>query len=173
MNKYFLPIIFILILFQSFRVFDEIFYNDNNDTKKGYIVINNERDNSEEKIKLDEEEKNSLLTSIDIDSLFKSADIQKGKKLSKQCQACHDFSTNLKIKTGPPLWGLVDREVGVIKDYKYSDSLSQFNRNWTRSELFFFLKNPKEYIIGTKMVYKGLEKESDRVNLISFLESLK
>ena len=80
---------------------------------------------------------------------------------------------SLKIKIGPPLWGLVDREVGVIKDYKYSDSLSQFNRNWTRSELFFFLKNPKEYIIGTKMVYKGLEKESDRVNLISFLESLK
>ena len=95
------------------------------------------------------------------------------KIVPKQCQTCHDFSTNLKIKIGPPLWGLVDREVGVIKDYKYSDSLSQFNRNWTRSELFFFLKNPKEYIIGTKMVYKGLEKESDRVNLISFLESLK
>ena len=103
MNKYFLPIIFIIILFQSFRVFDEIFYNDKNDTKKGYIVINKERDNSEEKIKLDEEEKNSLSTSIDIDSLFKSADIGKGKKLSKQCQTCHDFSTNLKIKIGSRL----------------------------------------------------------------------
>ena len=94
---------YLIILFQSFRVFDEIFYNDKNDTKKGYIVINKERDNSEEKIKLDEEEKNSLSTSIDIDSLFKSADIGKGKKLSKQCQTCHDFSTNLKIKIGSRL----------------------------------------------------------------------
>ena len=172
MNKYFLPIISILVLFQSFKVFDKIFYNDDKILNKGFVVIDKEEETENEKIEFSDEEVNSLATS-DIDSLFKSADIEKGRKLSKQCQTCHDFSTNLKIKTGPPLWGLVNREVAVIKDYKYSVAIDQFNKNWTRSELFFFLENPKEYIVGTKMVYKGLKKESDRVNLISYLESLK
>lgn len=173
MNKYFLPIISILVLFQFFKVFDKIFYNDDKILKKGFEVIGKEQETETEKQEFSDEEINSLAMNIDVDSLFKSADIEKGKKLSKQCQACHDFSTNLKIKTGPPLWGLVNREVAVIKDYKYSDAVDQFNKNWTRSELFFFLENPKEYIAGTKMVYKGLKKESDRVNLISYLESLK
>ena len=175
MNKYFLPIISILILFQSFRVFDEIFYHDNNDMKKGFVIIDDEVEFNEKEKKSDTEEINSIILAetIDLESLFKSTDVEKGTKLSKQCQACHDFSTNLKIKTGPPLWGLVNREVAVIKDYKYSDALTNFNKNWTRSELFLFLENPKEYIPGTKMIYKGLKKESDRVNLISFLESLK
>ena len=170
MNKYFLPIISILVLFQSFKVFDKIFYNDDKILNKGFVVIDKEEET--EKIEFSDEEVNSLAAS-DIDSLFKSADIEKGRKLSKQCQTCHDFSTNLKIKTGPPLWGLVNREVAVIKDYQYSVAIDQFNKNWTRLELFFFLENPKEYIAGTKMVYKGLKKESDRVNLISYLESLK
>ncbi|MFL2660718.1 MAG: c-type cytochrome [Alphaproteobacteria bacterium] len=172
MNKYFLPIISILILFQSFKVFDEISYHDDSNAKKGFEIISKEIETSEGKMKINEKII-SLSEAIDFDSLFKPADIVKGKKLSKQCQACHDFSTNLKIKTGPPLWGLINREVAIIKDYKYSDALSELNKNWTRSELFFFLENPKEYVKGTKMVYKGLKKESDRVNLISFLESLK
>ena len=48
-----------------------------------------------------------------------------------------------------------------------------FKKDWTRETLFYFLGNPKEYIKGTKMIYKGLKKKSDRVNLISYLESLK
>ena len=45
--------------------------------------------------------------------------------------------------------------------------------DWSKEELFFFLEKPKDYIKGTKMVYKGLVKTSDRVDLITYLESLK
>ncbi len=38
MNKYFLSLMSILILFQSFKVADEIF-NHKKDQKKGYIIL--------------------------------------------------------------------------------------------------------------------------------------
>ena len=45
MNKYFLSLMSILILFQSFKVADEIFSNKK-DQKKGYIIL--EQDEEEE-----------------------------------------------------------------------------------------------------------------------------
>jgi len=168
MNKYFLSLMSILILFQSFKVWEEIFYHEN-DFRKGYVIVPEE----EEKKDVKEEKQNTLdEKKIDFKSLFSSANIEKGKKLSKQCVACHDFSKNLKVKVGPPLWGVVGRDSAVISDFKYSDSLASFKKKWSRKELFYFLEKPKDYIKGTKMIYKGLSKTNDRVNLISYLESL-
>ncbi len=169
MNKYFLSLMSILILFQSFKVLDEIFFHEVNDNKKGYVVIEEKEENK--KVEITENKSNSEV--IDLDQLFTNASIEKGTKIARQCSACHDFSTNLKIKVGPPLWGVVGRKVGVISDFKYSDALNSYKKNWTRSELNGFLENPKNYINGTKMIYKGLNKINDRVNLIYYLESLK
>ena len=168
MNKYFLSLMSILILFQSFKVLDEIFYHEAKNIQKGYVVVE-----EEEEKKIEMTEKESALNKIDLVELFNNASIEKGIKVARQCSACHDFSTNLKIKVGPPLWGVVGRKVGIISDFKYSEALKNYNQNWTMQELNNFLENPKSYIDGTKMIYKGLNKINDRVNLISYLESLK
>ena len=39
MNKYFLSLISILILFQAFHIFDEIFFKEKIQKDKGYIII--------------------------------------------------------------------------------------------------------------------------------------
>ena len=170
MNKYFLSVISILILFQSFTVFDEIFFYEEEITNKGYVVIDSET-NEIDKLKDLSEEK--VETKLDLESIFEVANVEKGIKISRQCSACHDFSNNLNIKVGPPLWGVVERRSAVIADYNYSEALKDYGKNWTRNELFMFLENPKEYIKGTKMIYKGLSKANDRANLISYLESLR
>ena len=46
MNKYFLSLMSILILFQSFKVADEIF-NNKKDQKKGYIILEQDDDDDE------------------------------------------------------------------------------------------------------------------------------
>ena len=87
--------------------------------------------------------------------------------------ACHSFDNSLKIKVGPPLWGIVNRDAAKIEEFKYSEALTNFQKKWSRNELFLFLEKPKDYIKGTKMIYKGLKKSTDRADLISYLESLK
>lgn len=176
MNKYFLSIISILLLFQSFKVYDELFYHQTSDEKSVIFASAEDEDSESEGEKKSEvkgENENAQEEEVDLASLFKEVDISKGEKIAKQCSACHDFSIDLKVKVGPPLWGVVNRKSAAISDYKYSTSLIDFKKNWTRETLFYFLESPKNYIDGTKMIYKGLRKSSDRVNLISYLESLK
>jgi len=41
---------------------------------------------------------------------------------------------------------------------------------WSKETLFDYLENPKKYIPGTKMVFAGLKKETDRADLIAYLQ---
>ena len=165
MNKYFLSLISILILFQTFHVIDEMFFKEKNQKDKGYIII----ESTEQKKVFKEEE---IREKLNLDLLLRTANIEKGIKISRQCSACHDFSKELKLKIGPPLWGIVGRKASIISDFSYSEALTNFKKIWTIEELFYFLEQPKKHIEGTKMIYSGIKKIEDRINLISYLRSL-
>ena len=150
MNKYFLSIISICILFQSFKVADEIFFHkEKESSKRSYVII---ADNQEVSVEVDEVLTKETKEDIDINTLFETASLENGKKIAKQCSACHSFDNSMKIKVGPPLWKIVGRESASISDYKYSKALGDYKKNWSVEELFYFFENPKEYIKGTKMI---------------------
>ena len=158
----------ILILFQSFKVVDEILHHGEGEIKKGYIII--EEVESETELTQKPEQ---MVEEINFKDLFSNASLENGKKISKQCVACHSFDNSLKIKVGPPLWNIVNRKAASIEGFKYSEALVNFKKNWSKEEIYYFLEKPKEYIKGTKMIYKGLKKSVDRADLITYLESLK
>ncbi|KAI6211655.1 Ribosomal L18ae protein [Aphelenchoides besseyi] len=97
-------------------------------------------------------------------------DYEKGKKVFKmRCAQCHEISSTA-TKTGPTLNGVVGRKSGQVPGFDYSAANKNKGVTWTRETLFDYLKDPKKYIPGTKMVFAGLKKEQERADLIKFIE---
>ncbi|MCR8725961.1 c-type cytochrome [Frigidibacter sp. ROC022] len=108
---------------------------------------------------------------VDLDALMASADAAKGAKVFAKCKACHKIDGS--NSTGPHLDGVFDRDIASVPDFGYSDALKNLDGQWNVEHLFGFLQSPKSYAPGTKMTFAGLPKESDRANLIAYLETLK
>ena len=106
---------------------------------------------------------------VDIVALMALGDAASGEKIFKKCAACHSIIKGGKNKIGPALYNVVGRQVGEVKDYKYSKALAGYEKSWTFEELNGFLKKPASYIKGTKMSYAGLRKEKDRASIIKYL----
>ncbi|MCV2863441.1 c-type cytochrome [Albidovulum sediminicola] len=104
------------------------------------------------------------------DELFAAADAGAGEKVFGKCKACH--KTDGSNGTGPHLDGVVDRAVGSVAGFSYSDAMGSHGGTWAPAELDAFLANPKGAVPGTKMSFAGLPKAEDRVNLIAYLQSL-
>lgn len=67
-----------------------------------------------------------------------------------------------KHKTGPNLNGLFGRKTGQQPGFSYTQANQNKGITWGEDTLFEYLKAPKKYIPGTKMVFAGLKKEQER-----------
>jgi cytochrome c len=106
---------------------------------------------------------------VDIASLMAMGDIAIGEKIFKKCAACHSIVKGGKNNIGPALYNVVGRKTGAVTDYKYSKSLSSYDKEWTFEELNGYLIKPAKWIKGTKMAFAGLRKEKDRASVIKYL----
>ena len=65
-------------------------------------------------VEIAEDKSNVKNEKTDYESLFSQANLESGEKIAKQCVACHSFDDSLKVKVGPPLWGVVNRNAASI-----------------------------------------------------------
>lgn len=110
---------------------------------------------------------------VQIAEFMAAADVEAGKVFSKKCTACHSFEAGGPHKVGPALHGISGRALAAASGYAYSDALKAKGGAWTDQNLSEFLKKPKKWAKGTKMVYAGIKKPEQRANLIAYLKTLK
>lgn len=100
-----------------------------------------------------------------------AADVEAGKKVFRQCAACHALDG--KNRVGPHLTDIVERPVASLEDFKYSKAMVAYGEDkkvWDEERLAEYLVAPRAVVKGTTMVFAGLKKPEDIANLIEFLK---
>ena len=97
-------------------------------------------------------------------------DLAAGEKVFAKCKPCHQVGETAKNFVGPVLNGVVGRPAGSYPGYNYSEANKTSGLTWDEATLKVYLKNPKEKVPGTKMVFPGLPSDDDVANLIAYLK---
>lgn len=97
-----------------------------------------------------------------------------GEKAFRKCMACHSVEEGAPAKAGPNLHGVVGRTTGTLEGFGFSDAMKEVGaggHTWTPEELDAFIANPKGLVPGTKMTFPGVKNETERANIVAYLQS--
>ena len=97
-------------------------------------------------------------------------DATAGEKVFVKCKACHQVGETARNAVGPSLNGLIGRHSGSVEGYSYSDANKNSGLTWDEATFRDYIKNPRAKIPGTKMIFSGIQNETEIDNLIAYLK---
>lgn len=99
-------------------------------------------------------------------------DPERGRLAFRKCAACHSVEKTVH-RTGPSLAGIWGRKAGTIDGFRrYSKALKGSDAIWNENTMDDWLKNPKAFIPGNRMIFHGIGDKVERADLIAFLKGI-
>ena len=104
--------------------------------------------------------------------LLKTSSAEDGRAAFAPCRACHTAEKGGKPLVGPPLWGVVGKDIATNPDFpRYSQAMKDMKGAWTLERLAAFLYDPRGTAPGTLMVYNGVKNSADLASLLLYLRA--
>lgn len=112
----------------------------------------------------------TLLISVAFGPAHADGNPERGAKVYGACAACHSLEPNLHL-TGPSLEGLWGKKAASVANFpRYSGALKDQALIWDEVSLNAWLTDPKAFMPGTYMTFRGINDDSVRGDLIAFLK---
>ncbi|MNR83609.1 Cytochrome c-554 precursor [compost metagenome] len=115
----------------------------------------------------------SLTLSLLASMSHAAGDVAAGKRVFAKCSNCHQVGHSARGNFGPQLNGLLGRNAGSTKDYKYSAAMRASRIVWTEANLRAFIKSPDAVVPGNKMRFFGISDEKQVTDLLAYLQTFK
>ena len=95
-----------------------------------------------------------------------------GRGVFRRCQACHKVGEAALTQraVGPHLNGLFGRKAGSVEGFNYSKANRESGITWSEENFTDYIKNPRNYMKGTRMAFAGIRDEREIKDLIAYLK---
>ncbi|MDJ0700599.1 MAG: c-type cytochrome [Woeseiaceae bacterium] len=100
---------------------------------------------------------------------YAGADAENGKRLAVLCLACHSVEPGGSHMIGPNLYGFFGSKAGRRDGYDYSPALDSAEFVWTPRALDAWMAQPADFLPGNRMTFAGVNRSSDRADIIAYL----
>ena len=85
------------------------------------------------------------------------------------CGNAAGLSTESRSVSSPSLYNIFGSTAGTITDYDSSDAMVESGIVWDAKTMDAYIADSKGYVPSTRMNFRGIDDEQDRLDLIAYL----